>query len=101
MIDEERIGLKDKVLVIITNQYMFEQLLWYRSKYPEGIWHAMIIKFGSEDLMETMYQKCLDCGFFSKIVKYDYVMHEKSFIIKVSRMFQYFFQLCYINCHYP
>jgi hypothetical protein len=92
--DEEHIKEEDKVLVLVNNQYMFEQLLWYHSKYPEGIWEAVIIKFGkyNDDLMDIMYQKCLECGFFSKIIPYSYKVSEKSLLKKMFAMFRYFFQ---------
>lgn len=91
--DEERIGENDKVLVVVTNQYMFEQLLWYHSKYPEGIWEAIVIKFGGNNsLLDIMYQKCVECGFFSKIVCHNQRMIENSFLRKVLVMVRYAFQ---------
>lgn len=71
---------------------MFEQLLWYHSKYPEGIWEAIVIKFsGNSNLLNIMYQKCVECGFFSKIVCYNYRMIENSMVNKVSAMMRYIF----------
>jgi len=90
--DDERIGINDKVLVVLTNQYMFEQLLWYYSKYPEGVWEAVIIRFGSNDLLDIMYQKCRECGFFSKIVCYNHGMIESSLSEKMLTMMKYIFQ---------
>ncbi len=91
ILDEERIGESDKVLVIITNQYMFEQLLWYRTKYPEGIWDALIIRFGvaNDNLMDIMYKKCFESGMFRRVVCYGYRMPENSLFKKIFMMFQY------------
>lgn len=92
--DVERIKKQDKVLAIITNQYMFEQLVWYHSQYPEGIWEAIVIRFGKNaDLMKIMYKKCVECGIFSKIVCYDCWLPECSLQKK-------FFVMCQYICQY-
>lgn len=91
---EERVKNDDKVLVIVTNQYMFEQLMWYRTKYPEGVWEALIIKFGvgNNNLMDIMYEKCVKSGFFSKIILYGNQVAEKSLYKKILIMAKYFCQ---------
>lgn len=91
---EERVKEDDKVLVVVTNQYMFEQLIWYHSKYPEGIWEALIIKFGvgNNSLMDIMYQKCVDSGIFSKIVVYGNQVSEQLFYKKIGIVIKYAFQ---------
>jgi len=88
------VGEEDRVLVVVTNQYMFEQILWYRTRYPEGIWEALIIKFGdgNDSLMDIMNQKCLNCGFFEKIVFYDRKVSEQSICKKIGVMMQYVYQ---------
>lgn len=92
--DEELIGDDEKVLVIVTNQYMFEQLLWYRTRYPQGIWDAVVIKFGTNNdgLMDIMYKKCIECGFFRKVICHGYQMPENSLLKKVFMMIRYIYQ---------
>lgn len=91
--EEERVGENDKVLAVVTNQYMFEQLLWYHSKYPEGIWEAIVIKFSATNsLLDIMYQKCVECGFFSKIVCHNQRVLENSFLQKLLVMVRYVLQ---------
>lgn len=90
--DGERIRGDDKVLVVLTNQYMFMQLLWYYSKYPEGIWEVIILKFGDKDLMNFMYQKCADCGFFTRIMICESSIYGKKLLNKIIVMFRYLFQ---------
>lgn len=90
--DGERIKDDDKVLVVLTNQYMFMQLLWYYSKYPEGIWEVIILKFGDGDLMNSMYQKCVNCGFFTRIMTCESSIYGKKLLNKIIVMFRYLFQ---------
>ena len=91
--EEERIGENDKVLVVVTNQYMFEQLLWYHSKYPEGVWEAIVIKFGyDDDLLSIMNKKCKECGLFETVICYDNWMPQNSLSEKMLTMLKYIFQ---------
>ncbi len=92
--DEEHIGRDDKVLVVVTNQYMLEQILWYHSLYPEGIWYAVVIKFAYDngDLVNIMYQKCKECDIFKRVVWCDSVISNASFFKKAIIMAKYIFQ---------
>ena len=89
--DEERIGKDDRVLVIVTNQYMWMQLEWYHSKYPEGKWDALIISFQGKtaniDLMKIMYDKCLKSNFFSNIYIYEKTIWSESLSQKIIKAF--------------
>ena len=91
LIDDERIGNQDKVIVVITNQYMLLQTLWYHSKYPEGIWEAVIILFNknNKQLLDIMYQRCKECGIFSKIYVYG---HRNNTFQDIRLFFNYTFQ---------
>ena len=90
--DGERIKDDDKVLVVLTNQYMFMQLLWYYSKYPEGICEVIILKFVDVDLMNSMYQKCVKCGFFTRIMTCESSIYGQKLLNKIIVMLRYLFQ---------
>lgn len=96
LIDEERVSEDDKVLVVVTNQYMWMQLEWYRSRYPEGIWDALIIPFGGtndgKDLMRILYDKCIRSNYFANVYIYDKRWDVSTLIEKSILMFGYMLQ---------
>ena len=98
-VDEERVTENDKVLIAITNQYMFDQVMWYHSIYPEGVWDAVVVLFGDKDLADIMYQKCVNSGIFSKVYLYtDWRCRPRtgSLLQKIYLTLMYFWQ--YITC---
>ena len=94
MVDIERVSKNDKVLVVVTNQYMWTQLEWYRTKYPEGIWDALVINFGGKNLVQIMYDKCLKSNYFSNVYIYETLKKDealpKKMLIVLFYLLQYF-----------
>ena len=92
--EEEIIKPNEKTLAVITNQYMLLQVLWYYTKYPDGIWDALIIPFNENNhqLVDIMYKRCVDCGIFSRIYVYD---RQNNFMQKVMLMLRYIIQFIF------
>lgn len=94
--DKERIGENDRVLVVIPNQYMFDQVIWYHTKYPEGIWDAIIIPYAftndvAQSLMQNLYEKCIESHLFSEVYLYKGKMIDFPLIRRMLKMCKYTF----------
>ena len=84
----------DKILAVITNQYMLSQVLWYHSQFPDGIWEAVVIPFNenNHELVKLMYERCVNCGIFSKIYIYEY---RNNYLQKIVLLFRYILQFIF------
>lgn len=91
--DEERIKQTDRVLVVIPNQYMLLQTIWYHSRYPEGIWEAIVVPYGRGELgkrtQEALYRECEKSGIFSKIIQNDELRVGESRLRRVRQFVEY------------